>query len=108
MTISIVVTGKRKIDMRKIVINNEYGGFGLSDKAWKMYCERTGKDTEKDWVRDVPRDCLALIDIVETLGKESWDDYASLKIVEIPEDVEWEIQEYDGNEWVAEKHRTWA
>jgi hypothetical protein len=28
-------------------------------------------------------------------------------VVEIPDGVEWEIAEYDGLEWVAEKHRTW-
>ena len=33
---------------------------------------------------------------------------ANHKIVEIPADVEWQIQEYDGMEWVAEKHRTWS
>jgi hypothetical protein len=33
--------------------------------------------------------------------------HANLKIVEVPPDVEWQIEEYDGNEWVAEKHRTW-
>ena len=32
---------------------------------------------------------------------------ANLKMVEIPDDVEWEIADYDGKEWVAEKHRTW-
>jgi len=31
-----------------------------------------------------------------------------LKIVDIPDGVEWEIEEYDGMEWVAEKHRTWS
>lgn len=94
--------------MRKIVINEEYGGFGLSDKAWKLYCENTGKDPEKDWAGEIPRDDAVLIEIVETLGKESWDDYAKLKIVEIPEDVQWEIQEYDGREWIAEVHRRWS
>jgi hypothetical protein len=29
-------------------------------------------------------------------------------VVEIPDGIEWSIQEYDGLEWVAEKHRTWA
>jgi len=31
-----------------------------------------------------------------------------LKIVEIPDDVDWEINEDDGSEWIAEKHRTWC
>jgi hypothetical protein len=34
--------------------------------------------------------------------------YANLKVVTIPGDVDWEIGEYDGMEWVAEKHRTWS
>ena len=33
---------------------------------------------------------------------------ANIKVVEVPEDVDWEIAEYDGVEWVAEKHRTWT
>jgi hypothetical protein len=33
---------------------------------------------------------------------------ANIKIVEVPEDVDWEIADYDGVEWVAEKHRTWT
>jgi hypothetical protein len=27
--------------------------------------------------------------------------------VEIPDNVEWEIMEYDGTEYIAEKHRKW-
>jgi hypothetical protein len=34
-------------------------------------------------------------------------DFAELKVVEIPDDVQWQIEEYDGKEWIAEKHRTW-
>ena len=34
--------------------------------------------------------------------------HANLKIVEIPGDVKWHVEEYDGNEWVAEDHRTWS
>jgi hypothetical protein len=28
--------------------------------------------------------------------------------VDIPDDVNWYIEEYDGNEHVAERHRTWS
>ena len=94
--------------MRKIVINNQHGGFGLSDKAWELYCERSGKDIEKDWDHDIDRDDPILVELVETLGKESWGSYSILKIVEIPDDVDWVLQEYDGLEWIAEKHRTWG
>ena len=37
------------------------------------------------------------------MGVEANGDHAKLKIVEIPADVEWQIDEYDGTEWIAEK-----
>jgi hypothetical protein len=33
--------------------------------------------------------------------------FASLKVVEIPDGIEWEIDEYDGKETIHEKHRSW-
>jgi len=49
-----------------------------------------------------------LVFVVEALGKESWGSYAELKVVEIPDDIEYTIEEYDGIEHVAEQHRTWS
>lgn len=57
---------------------------------------------------DIPRDDAVLVEIVEALGPESWGDHAELKVVEIPDGVKWQIEEYDGLEWVAEAHRTWS
>jgi hypothetical protein len=48
-----------------------------------------------------------LIAVVEELGEAANGWAASLKIVEIPDGVEWFIHEYDGREHVAERHRTW-
>jgi len=49
-----------------------------------------------------------LIAIIEELGSEQASgELASLKIVQIPNNVEWEIHDYDGREYVAEKHRKW-
>lgn len=86
--------------MRKIVINKCFGGFGLSDKAWELL-HYTGAYI------DIPRDSPSLVKVVEELGSKAWGGYAELKIVEIPEDVEWEIIEYDGLEYIAEQHRKW-
>lgn len=58
--------------------------------------------------KDIKRDDKDLVKVVETLQSSSNTMCSDLKIVEIPEDVEWQIEEYDGNEWIAEKHRTWA
>lgn len=57
---------------------------------------------------DVARNDKDLILAIETVGIEkSGDKYSELKIVEVPDDVEWTIEEYDGMERIAEKHRTW-
>jgi len=55
-------------------------------------------------IRTDPR----LIQTIEELGERANGRCAELEIIEIPEGVEWEIEEYDGMEWVAEKHRTWS
>jgi hypothetical protein len=90
-----------------VVINTCYGGFGLSERAVREYKTMAGI-TNPDWYdRDAPRDDPYLIKIIRDLGMAANGTHANLKIVEVPSDVEWQIEEYDGNEWVAEKHRTW-
>ena len=54
------------------------------------------------------RDDPDLVAVVEELGEAANSRYARLRIVEVPDDVEWQIEEYDGLEWIAEKHRTWG
>lgn len=50
-----------------------------------------------------------LIQVVEELGtQEASGRHAKLKIVEIPDEVEWEIVEFDGMEEVHEVHRSWS
>lgn len=56
---------------------------------------------------DISRNDPILIQVIEELGDAANGDHAELAIVEIPDDVEWEISEYDGSEHVAEKHRVW-
>lgn len=52
-----------------------------------------------------------LVKVVEELGgghrMGASGQFANLEVVEIPDDVEWEIDEYDGLETIREKHRTW-
>lgn len=139
----------------KVVINNQFGGFSLSDEAYEWLIahgvkvgkyheeprnpetglydikppENEGKvifdrDLSPDsdisnsmraltgrywetWI-DYNRDWPLLIQCVEELGDKASGKHATLKIVEIPDDVEYEIEEYDGNEHIAEAHRTWS
>ena len=113
----------------KIVINRDYGGYGLSDQAVREYGKRKGLNLVEDGPddhgftyfyvneidennyfsdREIERDDPVLVEIVERLGSEANGRYSDLKIVEIPDDVDWDIMEYDGMEHIAEKHRTWC
>lgn len=112
----------------EIVINKCYGGFGVSDEAVRWLRERghelaleeacfvgevysDGSVVSHNWnghLRDIPRDDPMLIDCIEALGDKANGAYAELAVVEIPDDVDWEIEEYDGREWIAEVHRTWG
>lgn len=102
----------------KVVINRRYGGFGLSKEGQELYCELKGIDPGKYnksffyyeglVEHDIARDDPLLVEVVEVLGEKASGAYAGLKIVDIPDDVKWEIEEYDGMEWVAEVHRTWS
>jgi len=121
--------------MQKIVINNCFGGFGLSEKAFELLLERKGIKFDK--VVDPSRGALLgtsyyksgephsdqtyiseysycgdrtdpdLVAVVEELAElaDGW--AAELSIVEVPDGVEWHICEYDGIEHIAENHRTW-
>jgi len=115
----------------KIVINSDFGGFSLSDEAFERYLTLKGIDYELKecneysivtkiyyrkgqnndegllWDHDIERNDPILVQVVEEMGDKSDGTCASLKIVEIPNDVDWEIAEYDGREHIAEKHRTW-
>jgi hypothetical protein len=115
--------------VQRIVINRAHGGFSLSREAILLYLELSGEaytleqqeDRERQLrlgdrimvqgyefeSRSINRDDPALVTTVRRLGSKADGDYAKLKIVEVPADVDWYIEDYDGKEWVAEKHRTW-
>lgn len=93
--------------MTQIVINVKHGGFGLSEQAQARYRELAGVGlSEYCWELD--RSDPHLVKTVLELGSEANGRYAELKVVTIPDDVEWTICEYDGCEWIAEAHRTWS
>lgn len=95
--------------IRRVAICKKHGGFSLSESAQARYKELAGVDTHDTyWYdRDIARDDPYLIQTIRELGEAANSRFCTLKIVEIPAEVEWEIGEYDGLEWVAEKHRTW-
>lgn len=110
-----------------VEVDKKYSSLGICH-YWLVPPEERLKNREDEWhemstaerqeynkiyseqcvyERDFERDDPVLVQVVEELGSKANGKHASLKIVEIPDGVEWQVEEYDGNEWVAEKHRTW-
>lgn len=86
----------------KVIINTDYGGFGLSKKAFDMYRERAGIDTiDRTKCHEEYRDDPIMLSIVEELGEDANDSLSDLKIVEIPDEYDYSISEYDGWESVV-------
>lgn len=117
--------------MKKVVINVCFGGFGLSNDAYEeliklgVPCADKRIQTEEPliWKSDLSylerrfgyhdnftdknREHPLLVKVVEKLKEKSWGMCAKLKVVKIPDDVDYYIHEYDGNETIHEKHRSW-
>jgi len=64
---------------------------------------------DAEWLneRDIPRDDVCLVKVIGELGVKANGRFSELEITTIPDNVEWEIEDYDGREWVSERHRTW-
>ena len=86
----------------ELVINKCYGGFGLSKKAKEMYKERKGITDKNFYDGRITRIDKDLVAIVKELGEEANGKYASLEIVNIPDDddIQYAISDYDGIETV--------
>lgn len=94
----------------KVVINRCFGGFGLSKEAYEflgLEWDGCGSYPKNEEGEKISRNDVRLVECVEKLGKKAAGFDAELKVVEIPDDVEYEIDEYDGQETIHEKHRMW-
>lgn len=87
----------------KVVINRCYGGFSVSKKVYKKLGLKSGYLSNVDF--GIESNNYNAYRAHPKLIKTG--EYAKLDIVEIPDDVDWTIEEYDGREWISEKHRTW-
>lgn len=84
----------------KIVLNKCFGGFALSEEQAlaygfnesELYEGITGKAYHGDMDRTDPR----LVEVVEQELPDSW--ASKLKVVEIPDEAYWSIEDYDGHE----------
>lgn len=85
----------------------------LGDKEWSEMTSKEKKIHSRKYkeidlnFRPEDRSNPNLVKVVRELGKEANGMCADLHIVNIPKDVNYTIEEYDGLEHVAEVHREW-
>lgn len=88
----------------KMIINDCYGGFGVRQEVLD---ELELNDFSEEELRTAAR----LIEEIEN-GKDVSDDYAELKVIEIPdESTDYYLDEYDGLEsviYVVDGKLNWA
>jgi hypothetical protein len=114
--------------MKKIVINKSCDQFFVSHKAFMRlralgqpealqetdrgaYWPLAATPQEPSLNRCgalIPRDDEKLVRVVEELQAEANGHAAELKVVAIPDGVQWVIIRTDGVEHVSEAHRTWG
>lgn len=83
----------------RIVVNNKYGGFGLSEAALVLYKELKGVDEVH--FGNIRRSDPILLGVLDTLGLEaSSGRFANLAIKLLPKGTKYLINEYDGYETI--------
>jgi len=118
----------------KVAVNRCYGGFELSEIAVRRMATLGNKEAKKrvdeyddrvahpekmdsierkygpklyGFLWETPRNDPVLIRVIEEIGVEAAGNMSEIELVEIPDGTDFEIEEYDGKEWVSERHRTW-
>lgn len=115
--------------MTTVLICDTYGGWGLSREALHrlraLGSEHALAETDEgecwpnsdkvreassltSYLSDIPRDDPLLLQVFEEMGQNAAGRFCHIAVVVVPDDVAWHIEEYDGNEHVAEDHRTWS
>lgn len=94
--------------IRKVILNRKgWQPLMLSDFGFQVLQERGCFNDKICMPCLLKRDDPRLISAFEEYGKELTGDMASLRIIEIPAEVEWELVERDGLESIEEVHRVW-
>lgn len=96
--------------MQRIAISGNHGGFRLSTDAVARLSALGHGDPEK-----LPRDHPDLVRVVDELGPLAGEPEKILKgapnrpivVIDVPDGIDWVVEDYDGLEWVAERHRRW-
>jgi len=98
--------------MQVVINKKEFGVFSISQKAIEYIRKKVkGKENKKSIFTcsfDDDRSNYLLIEAVSKLKDKANGLYSELKIVEIPDDIEWQVTAVNGVEIIREKHRTWG
>ena len=83
-----------------IIVSTNYGD---------SFTDKELKEADKIYMEEynIPRNNIHLVKVVEEMGQDAYGKYSKLEVIDIPDDIEWEISEYDGWETIEEKHRSW-
>lgn len=93
---------------QRFIMNVDSNINVVHDCICKNMCDEQHYWYSDNMFCDKNRNDARLIDVVETLKEEAGREYDSLKIVEIPDNIEFYIHENDmGIESIHEKHRIW-
>jgi hypothetical protein len=96
----------------QVVINTSYSNFAISADAISLIQKKIKNPKAKSQINayafDNDRSNPLLVEAVQKLGAKANGLYTILKIVEIPDDVEWRVDAINGKEVIREKHRMWS
>ena len=97
-----------KIEWEKIRYTCAHIHYFIKDYGDKI-SRRAFNEIEDDylWLEQNHRTDPVLIEVVEELGKEASGAGSDLRVVEIPDDMEWVIDKHDGLEVLHQKVQTW-
>ena len=56
----------------------------------------------------IERDDPDLVKVVEKLKEKVNNDFSKLKVVEVPDNIQYVINDYDGMESIHEEHESWS
>lgn len=87
-------------------LNKDGMGVHISNSFLGEKCEKIPRDSYW-YYGDIDRTDKDLIETVEALGTSASGRLGNIQIVNIPDDIVWEIDDYDGVETVHEVHRSW-
>lgn len=96
-------TPSKSVTKIKIVLNKCCGGYGLSKEAYEflgLEWDETNEEFSCGEAFEYDRTNPQLVKCVETLGEKANAPFADLVVVEIPDGVEYEIEDDIGYEWI--------